>query len=318
MAEPGIQAPESGPEIISGAAIPFRFEISWRSLTRPLEPTKSDGGSPVMRGPARDTEAREWEMVLPRMRRSAAQLGDRRPLDLPGSVAVEKVRTLAQLPAPSLAVPHFATAADHSLPGRWLALAAALLLVALPFAAARWIEPRAKPPDEIALTTERGGAGWMSEWASDPTGSARGRQIWLYRPSISMSDYRLEFLGRIERKSLGWVFRAADSKNYYVVKLEAAQPGSLILTRFAIIRGFEGPHIQRNLALAAKAGAMLPVKLEARGARFTIYLQGHIVEDWEDDRLKAGGVGFLNEREERGQVSSVQISFPTFQKGGVR
>jgi hypothetical protein len=37
------------------------------------------------------------------------------------------------------------------------------------------------------------------------------------------------------------------------------------------------------------------------------------VEDWEDDRLKYGGVGFLNEREELGQVGSIQISFP---KGG--
>jgi hypothetical protein len=37
------------------------------------------------------------------------------------------------------------------------------------------------------------------------------------------------------------------------------------------------------------------------------------VEDWEDDRLKSGGLGFLNEREERGQVQSIQISFP---KGG--
>ena len=59
----------------------------------------------------------------------------------------------------------------------------------------------------------------------------------------------------------------------------------------------------------------LEVRLDARGPRFTIYLQNRVVEDWQDERLKAGGVGFLNEREEQGKVGSIQISFP---KGGIR
>jgi hypothetical protein len=54
--------------------------------------------------------------------------------------------------------------------------------------------------------------------------------------------------------------------------------------------------------------------LEARGGRFTVYVQNQVVEDWEDDRLKAGSVGFLNEREERGKVESIRISFL---RGGV-
>jgi hypothetical protein len=150
--------------------------------------------------------------------------------------------------------------------------------------------------------------------SSPATGSARGRQISLYRPSMSMSDYRLEFLGQIERKSLGWVFRASDSRNYYVGKLELARPGSspLTITHFAVIGGVEGPHVQR--VLAHEPGATLKVRLDAQGSRFTVYVQNQVVEDWQDDRLKTGAVGFLNEREERGQVRSIQISFS---KGGV-
>jgi hypothetical protein len=33
------------------------------------------------------------------------------------------------------------------------------------------------------------------------------------------------------------------------------------------------------------------------------------VDVWTDDQLKAGGVGFLNEREERGKVKSVSIRY---------
>ena len=126
-----------------------------------------------------------------------------------------------------------------------------------------------------------------------------------------MSDYRLEFLGRIERKSLGWVFRAVDSKNYYVGKLEALGPGPtspLALTRFAVIGGVEGPHVQRVLAHSPTDA--FKVKLEARGGRFTIFVQNQVVEDWQDDRLKAGSVGFLNEREERGKGGVDPVFFP--------
>jgi hypothetical protein len=164
---------------------------------------------------------------------------------------------------------------------------------------------------------EKGGAGWISEWASDAAGSSRGRQLSLYRPSISMSDYNLEFLGRIERRSLGWVFRAADSSNYYAAKIESAEPGTsrLAITRFAVVNGVEGPHFQRPLAVTPGPGQMLKVKLEARGPRFTIWISNRLVEDWEDDQLKSGGLGFLNERGELGQIGSMQISFP---KGGAR
>jgi hypothetical protein len=57
-------------------------------------------------------------------------------------------------------------------------------------------------------------------------------------------------------------------------------------------------------------GGIIRVRVDAAGPRFTFYVQNQIVEDWEDDRLRTGGVGFINEREERGEVSSVQISFP--------
>jgi len=164
-----------------------------------------------------------------------------------------------------------------------------------------------------AVTMEMGEAGWRTEWVSDRKGSTLGRQLSLYRPSLGTSDYRLEFTGRIIRNSLGWVFRVEDTKNYYVGKVSESA-GRLILTRFAVIRGAEGPRTRITLPILPSAGA-LKVRLDAKRDRFTIYLQNEVVDDWQDDRLTAGGVGFLNERDERGQVDSVQISFPD---GGIR
>ena len=266
MADPGNQAFQSGSEILSDAPIPFQFEITWRSLTEQLKPTPPDQSTsivpiPAARGlaispltrrpPVYDAEAREWEMVLPRMRRPAAvapKAAPQRPL--------------------LLAAPQFTMALESDRLRRWIGVAGVVLLLAAGAAGYKRLRRGSSPSAESMAVAgkEMGSAGWITEWASDSAGSARGRQISLYRPSVSMSDYRLEFLGRIEHKSLGWVFRAADSRNYYVAKLEAAQPAAraLTITHFAVIRGFEGLHIQRTLKLDPGAAGML--RSQAGGA----------------------------------------------------
>jgi len=111
-------------------------------------------------------------MVLPRMRRPAA---------------------LAAVPAaPIIPIvpPSFATAPERGS-RRWIFLAGGALLVALAVIAYR---STGQAPEAEVKATEMGGAGWVTEWASDATGSSRGRQISLYRPSLTMSNYRLEFL----------------------------------------------------------------------------------------------------------------------------
>jgi hypothetical protein len=193
---------------------------------------------------------------------------------------------------------------------QWLpALLGGLLLVSLAFAMARQVGLLSSSPEASRVTaTEMGAAGWVTEWSSDPTGSALGRQISLYRPSAALSDYNLEFTGRIERKSLGWVFRAVDTRNYYVGKLqESPAGGRLMFTRFAVVRGAEGPHTRVTLPILASA-RVLKIRLEAHRSQFTIYVQNKMTDHWQDGQLATGGVGFLNEREERGQVESVRIS----------
>jgi hypothetical protein len=271
MPDSGIQALPAASDVHPGAAVPFQFELSWRSLTQP-----------------------EGLTVLPFVRRR----------DIPAPQAVEP--RVPWLPEPS-----FAIAVDRGSFRNWTLVGAfGLLLVTLAYAAVhRTARPSSAPAEPPMATVEMGGAGWMSEWVADPTGSARGRQISLYRPSLPMSDYRLEFSGRIERKSLGWAFRRADARNYYVAKLQASKPGApLTLVRYGVVRGVEDSHIQIPLPDVSSAGA-LKVRLDAKRSRFTIYVQNQIVADWEDHRLKAGGVGFLSERDERGQVGGVQISF---------
>ena len=294
------QAVQDVPETGSGAA-PFQFAISWRSLTqskRPATAQPSGRGLSVERALALENRTNRFETVQPLV-------------NLPGRTAPP-----SEQPAALLSAPSFTPALDTSSLRKRVAVAGiALVMVTIGLAAFRRTDKPSPAPEQAPVQTmEMGGTGWISEWVTDRIGSAQGRQISLYRPSVLMSDYRVEFNGQIERKSLGWVFRVADPRNYQVAKLQASRPGApLTLVRFAVVQGVEDPHVSVKLPSVSGSG-MLKVKLDANRSRFTIYVQNKVVEDWQDDRLKTGGIGFLNERDERGQVESVEVSF---QKAGV-
>ena len=136
-----------------------------------------------------DPGLRQWEMVLPRMERRAVE--PRKQLSEP------------EAPAP-IAAPQF-TVAEARKGSGWIKWAVAGVLAAAlsyPF----WTRYTAAPPAQASAPgVAMGESGWVTDWASDETGSRRGRQITLYRPSLRLSDYRLEFLGEIDRNALGWV-----------------------------------------------------------------------------------------------------------------
>ena len=143
-----------------------------------------------------------------------------------------------------------------------------------------------------------GGGGWTSTWGADaPTN--KGKQISIYRPSMTMPDYRFEFRGQIERKALGWIFRASNPKNYYVMKLETIKPGAnpmVALVKYAVIDGKETTRTQVMLPSEVKVDTVYQVRLDVSGDKFTTYVQGKLVDYWTDNRIKLGGAGFYSRR----------------------
>jgi hypothetical protein len=156
-----------------------------------------------------------------------------------------------------------------------------------------------------------GGGGWVEGWAGDPSGGHFGRQITIYRPSLKLSDYRIDFQGQIDTKSMGWVFRASDPQNYYAMKLTMVAAGlspKIALFKYLVQNGHQTQVGRVPVDLAVRLDTLYNVRVDVQGTRFTTYVQGQQVDTWNDDELKSGGVGFLNEREERGRVKSVSVS----------
>ncbi len=156
-----------------------------------------------------------------------------------------------------------------------------------------------------------GDANWSNSWTYDIHGGVKPGTLAIYTPSIGMSDYDVEFTGGIESKSLGWVFRAADTRSYYAVKLTTIIPGpmpTVALVRSAVIDGKEGPPTQIPLPFPVSKDQVYRVRMEVSGQFFTVFVQGHVVAFWSDERLRTGGIGFFSAKGEQSRLIAVRVS----------
>jgi hypothetical protein len=149
-----------------------------------------------------------------------------------------------------------------------------------------------------------------TEWnLSD--GEVRPTSLRVWKQSTSLSNYELEFMGRIEHKSIDWAFRAPDLRNYYATKLMITKPGSLPnagLVRFVVLDGRERERVELPLPLTLERGVDYRVRLSVRGDRFLTSVNGQMVSSWTDNRLSRGGVGFFSEDGESAVVKWVSLS----------
>ena len=157
----------------------------------------------------------------------------------------------------------------------------------------------AQAPPPVARTIDP--AAWIAGFAA-PGGSQWGRQVSVLRSSLKSTDFLLEFQARIENQALGWVFRAKDPLNFYVMKLEIVKPlpnPTVALTRYAVIDGQEQPRVQVPLPAVAGRDNLYAIRMEVAGPSFTTWIQNEKADQWNDWRIKEGGVGLYSEHGER-------------------
>ncbi len=150
-----------------------------------------------------------------------------------------------------------------------------------------------------------------TSWSYDATGFVQPGPLAVFRPTVDLTDYRFEFLGEIDQKGLGCVFRAPNLENYYAVKFIVVRPGPLPLVhlvRYAVIGGKEGQRVERPLPFTARRDMLYRIRVEVRGTDFAIMAQDQIVDFWSDSRIPRGGVGLFCNRGEKARVRWLEVS----------
>jgi len=153
--------------------------------------------------------------------------------------------------------------------------------------------------------------GSTTEWSFDQTGFVRPGPLALYRPSVNLTDYQVQFLGLIDKKAMSWVVRAADFENFYVVKLEVLKPGpmpTIGLTRYAVINGKARDRHDVAIPLSVRADTVYRVRMDVQGNEFSVEVQGQIADSWTESRLPRGGIGFFTASGEASRLRWMQIT----------
>ena len=155
-----------------------------------------------------------------------------------------------------------------------------------------------------------GNGDWARSWEYDQAGFVKTGPMALYRPSLDLTDYRMEFLGQIAKGSLGWAVRAADLNNYYAVKLAVVSAGpipEIAIVRYPVVRGVAGAVQRKSLPIQVQNDTLYRVLTEVRGGDFTLTVQGQVVDSWSDAQLKRGGVGFFSGKGEQARLRWVGV-----------
>jgi hypothetical protein len=155
-----------------------------------------------------------------------------------------------------------------------------------------------------------GGPEWANEWAYGAAGFVQPRKLALLQASLPLADYRMEFVGQIENKSLCWVFRAADLNNYYAMKITIAKPGPLPLgaiVHYTVVDGVAVDQVQLPLPLSIRNDTLYHVETSAQQDRFTTSINGQVVDTFSDQRHPNGGVGLFSGPGESSRVLWVRV-----------
>jgi hypothetical protein len=155
-----------------------------------------------------------------------------------------------------------------------------------------------------------GGPEWARSWTYGAAGSVQPRALALLRPSLPLADYRMEFLGQIEKKSLSWVFRASDLKNYYAMKITIERPGPVPLgaiVRYTMVDGAAVDRVRLPLPLSIRNDTLYRVETSATEDRFVTSINGQVVDTFFDRRHPSGGVGLFSGPDESSRVLWMRV-----------
>jgi hypothetical protein len=155
---------------------------------------------------------------------------------------------------------------------------------------------------------------WLGSVRQNEVGGAlRTSGLRLWKPTLQLTDYQLEFQASIERKALGWAFRAGDLQNYYGTKLSlgGGPDGTRSeIERFVVLSGREASRVRLPIPVSIRPETLYRVRMRVKGDQFVTSLDGQVIDTWRDRRLRTGGVGFFAERGEQASVRWVSLSEP--------
>jgi hypothetical protein len=157
----------------------------------------------------------------------------------------------------------------------------------------------------------------VGEWVGTAKPLANGGSLQtgglrLWKPTLSLSDYQFDFQTSIQKKAVGWAYRAGDTQNYYGTKLALGgrAGGRSEIERFIVQGGHELERVRLPIPISISPDTMYRVRMRVKGDSFVTLVDGQVIDSWRDRRFRYGGVGFFSDKGEQASVRWVSLSEP--------
>jgi hypothetical protein len=95
------------------------------------------------------------------------------------------------------------------------------------------------------------------------------------------------------------------------MKLSVTEPGPrplVSVVRYPVLGGKKGKRVQIPLPIMMHNNTPYHVALDVKGTRFRAFVEDQEIDSWNDDKLRAGGVGFFSESGEHARLYWVKVS----------
>jgi hypothetical protein len=133
-------------------------------------------------------------------------------------------------------------------------------------------------------------------------------------PTLDLSDYDLEFLARIDTRTVNWVVRAQGADSHLRCTITFVEGGELEFSRTIVEGGKAEAPIVSYTKVPGKKRTTFTVRMSVAGPVFSITIDGKTIDSWVDDRLATGGIGFVGASDDRARLYWVRVSSPTSSK----
>jgi hypothetical protein len=148
-------------------------------------------------------------------------------------------------------------------------------------------------------------------WTRNPDGYVQTGALALFHPSLKFTDFRLEFFGQIETKSIGWTVHATNTMNYHAMKLTVVEAGLrpfVALVHYNVVGGKSGHRTQTPLNIMVHNNQPMQFAVDVRGSSVVTSIDGEEVDSFVDNTLVAGGVGFFSDAGEHARLFWMRVS----------
>jgi hypothetical protein len=148
-------------------------------------------------------------------------------------------------------------------------------------------------------------------WSRNKDGYTVPGALALFRPSLNFKDYRLEFFGQIENKGMSWSVRSKDPNNYHAMKVAVVEAGLrpfVALLHWDVIDGKAGRESRTPLNIMVHNNRPMQVAVNVEGDHLVTSIDGEEVDTFTNETLRAGGIGFFAEANERARLYWVRVS----------